>query len=237
LGFDDEGNVKSESMIFHYFKFAVFSDKIKWYHQISPEIISIWYLCNILFLLQKELGVNFFVQMGVPSGIDREYDQVQYEKGIKLLISAYNLLEKFNNHESFLRKDYISLLEVTKSVLKPDLSQKIYFEISTLPEAFAALSAVTQGKRLQEGMSLLVDIGGGSTDIAFFTINDAKLPDIHLISSVYSGLNDVFHGLAVEQRKSVIEIQNSVLESGLNLSSFQLVKKDYLSKIIKSFGP
>lgn len=233
LDCNDEGFVQSESMVFHHFKFAVFSDKINWYHQIKPEIISIWYLCNLLFMLQNDLGEDFSIQMGIPCGINQKYDNAQNEKGIKLLISAYNLLEKFDDHGSFLKTDYISLLEITNSVLNLGLEQKEHFGIYTMPEAFAALSAVTKGRKLQKGMSLLVDIGGGTTDIAFFTINDDKLPDIHIVSSLYTGLNDIFQGIAITEGKSVVQIQEYVLKTGLNLSNYKQVQSDFSSQISK----
>ena len=61
-----------------------------------------------------------------------------------------------------------------------------------IPEAYAGLRSLTHSKRLSRGnMHLLVDIGGGTTDIAFFTIDESLMPSIHTVTSFHKGLNYV----------------------------------------------
>ena len=57
-------------------------------------------------------------------------------------------------------------------------------------------------------MHLLVDIGGGTTDIAFFTITEDLTPNIHIVKSFHKGLNFVFEQFCKENPQfSIIEAQ------------------------------
>ena len=62
--------------------------------------------------------------------------------------------------------------------------------INIFPEAYASLTALTSRGKLPTGMSLTADIGGGTTDISFFTIENG-LPMIYKFWSIPRGLNYV----------------------------------------------
>ena len=176
-----------EQFHFRYFKLASFSRHGRWKSSIKPDIISVWYLTYVLFHLQEKLGNEFFIQMGVPSGI-KEF-QEQENKAQILLIGAYRLLEKFDTKEQFLQAKYNEL--IAKTTLENSFSpEEVFFEygIKIIPEAYAGLLTLTHQNRLPKGMNLLMDIGGGTTDIAFFTLNDQE-PDIHSVISIHKGLN------------------------------------------------
>ena len=64
------------------------------------------------------------------------------------------------------------------------------YVINIFPEAYASLTALTSRGKLPTGMSLTADIGGGTTDISFFTIEDG-LPMIYKYWSIPRGLNYV----------------------------------------------
>lgn len=66
-----------------------------------------------------------------------------------------------------------------------------YFD--DLPESFAGLIAVTQKKKLGKGFHILVDIGGGTTDMGLFYVNqNTNLPDVIRLLSFPKGLNFIF---------------------------------------------
>ena len=62
------------------------------------------------------------------------------------------------------------------------------YAINVFPEAYAGLLSLTSRGKLTQGMSLTVDIGGGTTDISFFTIVGRK-PCIYKYWSIPLGLN------------------------------------------------
>jgi hypothetical protein len=196
LSINEEGKITEEKFVFHYFKFALYSDEVNWLHQIDPETISIWYLTHILFLLREKLGEDFFIQIGIPCGIQKKFHKKQKEKAICTLIAAYNLLENYQTHNKFLAATFEELLDSTEKITHFSEDDIAKYGVDALPEAYAGLVSLTQKKKLEKGMNLLVDIGGGTTDIAFFTITEENLPDIHSVYSLYKGLNFIYENVS-----------------------------------------
>jgi hypothetical protein len=188
INFNDDGNINSEILDFRYFKFNSFFKSSLWHHQISSEKISICYLTNIIFLLEQNYGDNFYTQMGIPTG-DEINDYVNKQNiGSTLLISAFKLREKYATHSDFLNEKYYDLLE--KTIIHSQFSNDDLelYGLNVIPEAYAGLISLTQSKKIVNGISLLIDIGGGTTDIGLFTINK-ELPIIYKVLSIDKGLN------------------------------------------------
>jgi len=181
---------KEHRLSFRYFKLATFSN-IDWNEELKPEVISVWYLTYLILKLQEKLGDEFFIQFGIPSGTKKVIYDCQKRKANAILISAYKLVEKFKSKAVFLTQKYQELLEVTAIDYDFTEDDIFFYGLNVIPEAFAGLSSITQQKRIQGGMSILVDIGGGTTDIAFFTLNGIQ-PDIHSVISFPKGLNYIF---------------------------------------------
>ncbi|AVR44785.1 hypothetical protein C7S20_05615 [Christiangramia fulva] len=195
---------KVEHFHYRYFKLASFSSETRWKHSISPDVISVWYLTYVLFLLQEKLGNDFFIQMGVPSGI-KEFKR-QERKAQKLLVSAYHLLEQFKSKDEFLKTKYTQLVEKTTLEI-PFSEEDVFFKygIKIIPEAYACLLTLTHQNRLPKGMNLLMDIGGGSTDIAFFTLNGQE-PDIHSVISLHKGLNYILETYSDQNNNEEVKL-------------------------------
>ena len=73
------------------------------------------------------------------------------------------------------------------------------FGIDALPEAYAGLVSLTQKRKLEKGMNLLVDIGGGTTDIAIFQDGIIR----HTAVIPFGGniiTNDIKEGCQIMQR-------------------------------------
>ncbi|HCY41234.1 MAG TPA: hypothetical protein DHV48_07760 [Prolixibacteraceae bacterium] len=188
---------------FRYFKLATYSNTSQWEHEIEPEIISVWYIAYLLLVLRAKLGEDFYIQTGVPSGAKKSELKSQERKAFAILIAAYRLVERYRTNEEFLTETYHNLLEVTKLDFDFSEDEIAFYGLNVLPEAYAGLSSITQQKRLETGMSLLVDIGGGTTDIAFFTIRENK-PDIHAVISFHKGLNFIFEQYIIENEGLLI---------------------------------
>jgi hypothetical protein len=222
LSINEDGRITEERFVFHYFKFALYSDEVNWLHQIDPETISIWYLTNILFLLREKYGEEFYLQMGIPRGINKKYQFRQEAKALCILTAAYSLLEKYNSYQEFKLDTFESLLN--KTYLKDDFSEEELnnYRINVIPEAYAGLVSLTQKKKLEKGMNLLVDIGGGTTDIAFFTITEEDLPDIHSVHSLYKGLNFIYENVASKSEYSdIVAIQRMIDNTHSSFGQFE----------------
>ncbi len=221
---------------FRYFKTAALGDNRYWDfdpQEHNPILISALYLAYVLYQIEEDYGSDTYVQMGVPQSLDTPEGEQIAESGYCLLILARVLTEKWTKSK-FLELTYQHLLRwylittkknTIKSVENPKLIND--YGVNILPEAYAGLVALTAQKRIPNGFSLLVDIGGGTTDIALFTLaNDRRAPDIALVVSVKGGLNSVIQRLAEESGLSMDSVQKSfadVLKSPSSQGSLQLL--------------
>lgn len=232
--------VEFERLSFKNFKIASFSDDFEWAHTIAAEVVSVWYITNIIFLLKANLKSDFAIQMGVPRSIDRFFSKKQEQKALCILVASYKLHDKFDSHSSFLNAPYTDLIEKTEIsdfFVEDDLNK---YRLNVVPEAYAGLVALTRKNKLPKGMNLLVDIGGGSSDIAFFTI-DNQIPDVYAVSSIHKGLNLLFGKIAaLEDKWTIQEIQEKTRESdgflGENLKEFNLLNSEIKSRVLMILG-
>ena len=174
---------QQQGEIIRNFKQAVFTNVNNGMDRMDAVNYSIWYIANILFDLEEKYGRDFAIQMGVPSDGERLNQQKQL--AVRILLSAYRLVEEEfeNDKERFLLSTVSELKSRTVFVdLKEDLS------ILVFPEAYACLMPLIKSAKIATGMSLMVDIGGGTTDISFFTIMDGK-PQVYDFYSIDKGLN------------------------------------------------
>ena len=179
---------KSTEKIIRYFKQAVFlnhdSEDMKLF---EAACYSIWYIAYILFDLEEIYGQDFSIQMGAPTDSSR-LDDVK-AIAVTILASAYRLVEDVfkNNKNAFLNTNYKSLIKKTEIIPYSDKVKNDY-GIFVFPEAYACLKPMIGRGKVSEGMSLIIDIGGGTTDISFFTIEDGR-PQVYDFFSINKGLN------------------------------------------------
>lgn len=185
----DYGYMSNEDggQIIRYFKQATFTDVSHGMGGMQATIYSIWYIAFILFDLESQYGQDFAIQMGVPS--DGESLGRRRTQAVRILLSAYRLVEEVfqNDKERFLNTSYEELTEIT-TFLPYSKDKKEEYSILVFPEAYACLMPLVQSAKIANGMSLMVDIGGGTTDISFFTIEHDK-PQVYTFFSLDKGLN------------------------------------------------
>ena len=183
---DSEWITQQDPNYFQYFKQATFAQR-NWKHEISAEYISIWYLSYVIFLLEHKYGTDFHINMGIPVSCENYDEKRMYATTI--LLSAYNLVEEVyaNNLNEFLSETVEELLNKTQIIFASERLKNEYV-INIYPEAYAGLTTLTEMGKLSKGMSLLADIGGGTTDISFFTLSRNK-PVIYRYWSIPKGLN------------------------------------------------
>lgn len=187
---------------YRYFKLSTFSQNYPWTSNVvDADTLSIWYLTYILLYVKQFIHSKFkesfedsvSVQMGVPAGIDTNLSKQMKIKAYKLLIAARWLMKNFNSPDSFCNTTYKELLSMTGIPNSNIMETAESYGFFVMPEAYAGLLSLTNRRRLSRGkMHLLADIGGGTTDIAFFTINEDLTPNVHTVISFHKGLNSVF---------------------------------------------
>jgi len=185
---DEISEYNQKTGYFRYFKQSSFAGR-PWVAKVPCDIVSIWYLSNIIFLLEQEYGENFSINMGVPA--DEKTYVEKRKKAVSFLASAYELVENVfeGDYDAFLKEDVISLLEKTKIIPYSDDIKGEYF-INVFPEAYASLISLTKKKKISKGLCLNADIGGGTTDISFFAVEDNSIePKIYRYWSLPYGLN------------------------------------------------
>lgn len=199
--------------LFRYFKQATFIGG-EWNNitAISNRTLCVWYLAYVIFLLERKYGINFSINMGVPT------DETSYiakkRLAVEILASSYKLVEEIynNDFQSFLNEKVDVLLKKTEHMMFTNELKEDY-NINIFPEAYASLIALTSRRKLPEGMSLTADIGGGTTDISFFTIEN-EIPMIYKYWSIPRGLNYVAErsGFDYSEGDFSIRIQQEVID-------------------------
>ncbi|MGL6178522.1 MAG: hypothetical protein ACRC13_04805 [Tannerellaceae bacterium] len=175
----------SYAKVIRYFKQDAFG--VSSPQQTNAMYFSCWYIASILFDLEELYGQDFIIQMGAPTDNAR-YENVK-KTAVRILASAYRLVEDvFNNDKTkFLKTDMRTLVDLTELVPYSD-EIKEHYGMLIFPEAYACLMPLVKSSKINTGMSLMVDIGGGTTDISFFTIKD-KVPHVYDFYSINKGLN------------------------------------------------
>lgn len=132
--------------------------------------------------------MDFSTQMGIPASKATFNRLKPLASGY--LIQAIRLVEDIfqNDFEKFLATPYEELLSM---IPKYEYSEalKMQYGLVILPEAYAALRSLTANSRIPRGMSIMLDMGGGTTDISFFVIEDNGEPHIYHFESIAKGLN------------------------------------------------
>lgn len=188
-------DVRTVGAFKRYFKQAVFRDIDSQNMSLwEAARYSIWYLAYILFDLEAVYGNEFTIQMGAPT--DSSHIDDRKAIAVSILASAYRLVEDVfhNDKAAFLNTDYHKLLDLTEIVRYSDKVKKIY-GILVFPESYACLMPIIGRGKIAHGMNLIIDVGGGTTDISFFTIEEtikkSKVyhPQVYDYYSINKGLN------------------------------------------------
>jgi len=150
---------------------------------------SIWYLAYIFFDLEERYGKQFAIQMGVPTDNDETHIHIAKVIATRVIVSAYKLVEEvFENDKSKFLNTPLNELEIITDIVPYSKEIKDEYGLLIFPEAYACLKPLISQGKLANGMSLMVDIGGGTTDISFFTIENNK-PQVYDFYSINKGLN------------------------------------------------
>lgn len=222
----------AEGKVVRYFKQATFTGIHDTMTAEEAQRYSIWYLAYVLFQLEEKYGTQFFIQMGVPT--DGSHLKAQRQLAVRLVASAYRLVEEVfdNDMERFLQTPLEELVKIT-AILPYSKDLKDDYGVLVFPEAYACLMPLVSSSKIASGMSLMVDIGGGTTDISFFTIKDSK-PVMYDFYSIPKGLNFLTTSASRKQRvfdpnvksSSELDFNRSIeLRTNINKKCDYLIKK------------
>lgn len=216
---------EKHSNLFRYFKQAVFSI-LNWKKKIPAKTLCTWYLSYIIFLLENKYGDAFSINMGIPT--DSEDYERKKRLAVSILATSYKLVEIVfqNNFEKFLETKVDKLKELTSDNFQAySLELKEYYNINIFPEAYASLIGLTSKGKLSTGMSITADIGGGTTDLSFFTILNNK-PVIYRFWSIPYGLNFIAEGLDFDDQDKM-KLENQIVQA---IEKY----KDYIRKVVET---
>lgn len=196
-----------DGRIIRYFKQSAFRPSPSSMPQVNAMYFSTWYLAYILFDLEDKYGQEFTIQMGAPT--DSAHVNQAKVIATRLIASAYRLVEEVfaNDKGKFLATPMRELVELTNLI---PYSQEIKDEYGLLvfPEAYACLKPLISQGKLANGMSLMIDIGGGTTDISFFTIEGNK-PQVYDFYSINKGLNYLTGANESNQTGTEVNVQDA----------------------------
>lgn len=220
----------SNARVFRYFKQGTFNPEDSvWNESINASIVSIWYLTYLILCLKSKIGKYFDINIGIPT------DSTSYAKkkniAVQLLDTAYHLAEKVfkENMEDFLNATYLELLHVTPyKQITEEKCKEICKEygIRVFPEAWACLRPLLRSKRLTN-LNMMIDIGGGTTDISLFSVvndGDKTVLKIFYYTSVNRGLNYLYKNPALMERTFEM-LENSLDMQNVNIYNSLIDKK------------
>lgn len=238
---------RPQKLIFRYFKLHALTGVGTWaFRDVRSEDVCVWYIAYILLKLEERYGDDVTIQFGVPCGASNtQRDKAITNRTYRVYIAAQDLAAKFNSLEEYLATPYEKILELTKyKYIDNEVVNEYVFD--DLPEAFAGLVAVTLQKKLDKGFHLLVDIGGGTTDMALFCINhDNWKPDVIYVTSFPNGINHILEATSIASKQPLEVLQESFLRNPSHnnfkypICSYQSILRregeDVSTKIKKSF--
>lgn len=181
----------------------------------------IWFIANIIFDLEKIYSNEFTLQMGVPADISSLAEKKTLAKSI--IASAYYLVEEVfkNDKKAFLKATEEELRAKTTIIEDEDVIQS--YGTLVFPEAYAYLLMFTRQDSISRGMSLIVDLGGSTTDISFFNISTVAKAGSDPTICDFRSLNIGTNQLYMPQDKSDLILGSRNEESGLLQRSKSLI--------------
>jgi cell division ATPase FtsA len=235
-----------DKLCFRYFKMAVYD--ITYYHRFidnyhtDPILVSVVYFIYLMYRIEEIVGVECSYQYGIPSS----YQKNEIEKNQSI---AWNIVNKglevkshFKSESEFLSCSWSQLVKMIQSILDlkgaelEDKMDKFGF-MPPIPESLSAVKCILSQKFInKEGFYLLVDIGGGTTDVALFNLCSKQLdmPTFLGSNSFPLGLNNVYEIYGKEKyNKSDLSINDIIsIQREFNNGS---VSKEYSVKAYNYF--
>ncbi len=161
----------------------------------------------------------FTVQMGIPTEYSREVNIMRRRKFENILLISEMLQKEIGSISNFsklrtnevigLMSDLRSTIEQRASSLKHFSDLLNEYRISVYPEAAAGLTFLVKTKRLEPGHYVALDIGGGSSDLSYFTVDQNNKIRYLASEAFIIAANDVYREFSSHGCKTFNELQDS----------------------------
>ena len=150
-------------------------------------------------------GVRFTVQLGFPTEYLSRANALRKRKFETILVLADRLAGRYRDVDHYLEArteelvrsvadDVAALAAGTSgSALRDDLAAR---GLSVFPESAAGLASMVRTGRLDPGYYASLDIGGGSSDLSFFRVNEDRTTSYLASESVLLAANNVYRAYA-----------------------------------------
>jgi hypothetical protein len=147
----------------------------------------------------KTNEIHFTVQLGIPTEWSHQRNIQRKQKFEKILFIANELHKSFNSIAEYLESRINDLRDLAKNIHynlpiqhENEMENRLNVAgLSVFPETAAGLYLITHTGQLRDGHYAIMDIGGGSTDISFLSLDRNKV--IYLASESYLlAANDIY---------------------------------------------
>lgn len=229
-----QANLQYEKKYFRYFKQATFFNTLdnNTQNKQNAKIISTLYLTYICFCIREKIGDKFSVVLGAPIGFNQVLAIEQKNTAKRMWATAMKMVEYYRTKKEFLNAKAKDLIEKINEINQTTgIDSNAYIS----PEASAAV--LFAAEHIPWGMCLLVDIGGGTTDIGMFTRpNDNNQPiTLHRVYSFPQGLNFIFERYQEEHTNLTLTEIQDLFENG-DRQEFQSAIQEYCNELSEQLG-
>lgn len=161
---------------------------------------------------------TFFYQIGIPTEWSKKANFWRRRKFEQILYLAYRLNEVYSYdliHQSTM-ETLTAFVEDEYNLLADRLDDEKWnniignSNISAFPEAAAGLTYLVKTEKIGEGYYLSLDIGGGSSDVSFFRVNNNRTFEYLASESLLIASNDVYdsYGQSTSNGTSTEQVQD-----------------------------
>ncbi|AXE16688.1 hypothetical protein DR864_02555 [Runella rosea] len=191
--------------------------------------------------------IEFTVQLGIPTEWSQKKNIKRKRKFENILLISEMLQKKYNSKDDFLnastqdlKADVLNIYNSYKHFDEISFDSYINnFGISVYPETAAGLTFIVKTRQLEPGYYAIMDIGGGSTDISFFSIQIGGEIRYLASESYLLAANNVYINYA-NQTPSLANLKDAEIEviSKINTGQWKNNKSlnDTLEKINKQLN-
>jgi len=221
----------------------------------SDKAIKGGFLNKLFSSNAKGEDVRFTIQLGIPTEWSQIKNLRRKRKFENILLIAELLQKEYKTHEAFLNATSQELSNNVKSIygLNTFSSSKDFDDllnskgISVFPETGAGLTFIVKTRQLLPGYYAIMDIGGGTTDISFFSVEVGNSIKYLASESYIIAANNVYKHLA-SQVSSIValheterQVQNAISSGEWKnnpqlIDALQKVNKDLKKMVYKLFN-
>lgn len=233
------------SIIFLCYVIGLTKTKIREKYQKTSQSTSSSFLSK--YIQRSNTGsqeIDFRIQMGIPTEYSKKVNRKRRRKFELILLMAV-LLEDKISVESLTKTPVDQLLKELREIynyvhrIKNKESWSNVLEnygLSIMPETAAGLIYLVKSGKVQPGYHYLaLDVGGGSSDISFFKVEENKTFTYQASESVMIASNNVYHEFQKIKQLRGFSIDNSreYIEQQVNAIKKDEDYKRAFTKIVK----